>query len=294
MKKLSIHIFPFIAFLTFFGSCKTEEDPFQPDYGYEYFPLEIGKFIDYEMDSTIFDPTGDSLVSLSKTLMREEIVDTLSDNLGNTLYRVEQSVRKSNDVPWQIHKVLTLSIQDNQAIRTEDNLRFIKLTFPLRRNNTWDGLVHFDAENILTNIAGESVFMFKNWGRYRIEKTGEPDTIGTFIFDEVTTLREADDENLIELRVSREKYAKGIGLVHREQRILDTQKCQEDCLPLENALTQCVNFCISGGQDSVQCVSQCGQEEINLTLCQNECNALPWEEKAQKGFLLTQTIIDHN
>lgn len=291
MKKLVY--FSFLALL-FFASCKTEEDPFEPDYGFEYFPLEVGKYIIYEVDSTIFDPTGDSLVSFSKTMMKEEIFDTLLDNLGNTLYRVERTERNMAGEPWQIKKVLTLSIQNNQGIRTEDNLRIIKLAFPLRRNNTWDGLVHFDAENLVATVAGESIFPFKNWGNFRLEEVAEPDSIGNFFFDEVTTLREAEDENLIELRVSREKYAKGIGLVYKEMRILDTQKCQEECQPLENALNQCISDCLQSGTDSTQCVSQCAQFEIDLNICQEDCNNLPWEEKAQKGFILTQTIIEHN
>ena len=249
MKKLGFFLFPIAVLAALFPACKTEEDDFEQDYGYEYFPLEIGKFIVYEVDSTIFDPTADTMVFSTKTFVKEEIVDTLLDNLGNVLYRTERSQRKAEGQPWQIQKVLTQSIQANQAIRTEDNLRFIKLAFPLRQNNGWDGLVHIDP-GLIVIVAGESIEAFKGWD-YRIESVGEPDTVGLFQLNEVATLREADSENLIELRVSREKYAKGIGLVYREQWILDTQ-CIDDCI---------------------------GQT---------------WEEKAEKGFILKQTIISHN
>jgi hypothetical protein len=67
----------------------------------------------------------------------------------------------------------------------------------------------------------------------------------------VLTVREADSENLIELRRSRVKYAKGIGLVYRELWVLDTQ-------------------------------------------CIEQCDGKPWEEKAEKGFILSQTITAHN
>lgn len=294
MKKLVYFSLVLCSSVLFILSCKTEEDPFQPELGEEYFPLEIGKFLIYEVDSTIFDPTGDSMVLFSKTFVREEITDTISDNLGNTLYRIERSERAEEGQPWQIKKVLTQSIQNNQGIRTEDNFRYIKLAFPLRRNNTWNGLVHFNAEDVVAVIAGETLFPFKNWGNYRLEEVGEPDSIGAFVFDEVATLREADDENLIELRISREKYVKGVGLAYKEMRILDTQKCQEECQPFENALNGCITDCLQMGSDSTQCVSQCAQQEIDLNFCQEECNGLPWEEKAQKGFIMIQTLIDYN
>jgi hypothetical protein len=67
----------------------------------------------------------------------------------------------------------------------------------------------------------------------------------------VVTVQNADSENLIELRLAHEKYARGVGLVYRELWILDTQ-CIEDCI------------------------------------------GMTWEQKAEKGFILKQTLIDHN
>ncbi|MBI5913889.1 MAG: hypothetical protein HY842_00810 [Bacteroidetes bacterium] len=248
MKTLLTFLLPLFA-LAFLVACKETPDDYEADAGLEYFPLEVGKFIEYEVDSTIYDPNGDTTVFSSKTFVREEVLDTLSDNNGNTLYKIERYERAADTLPWQVEKVLTMSVQGSQAIRTEDNLRFIKLTFPVRENETWDGNVHFNTSLIVT-VAGESLEMFKGWN-YRITEVGEPAVFGGFQFAETATVQEADSENLIELRTSKSTYAKGIGLVYRELWILDTQ-CIEPC----------------GGQ--------------------------PWEEKAEKGFILKQIIIAHN
>jgi len=208
-------------------SCKETPDLFQVELGKEYFPLAVGKYVVYEVDSTVFDPTGDSAIIYSTTFVKEEIVDTLHDNLSNTLYKIERSERKNETQPWQTKKVLTASIQEFQAIRTEDNLRFIKLVFPLKKNKTWDGNIYFDPSIIVT-VAGESLEMFKSWD-YKILSVGQAETIGDTLFDEVTTVQQAESENLIELRQSIEKYAKGIGLIYREAWILDTQ-CIEGCI----------------------------------------------------------------
>ncbi len=232
-----------------FGACKETPDDYTTDLGLEYFPLEVGKFIEYEMDSTIFDPNGDTTVFFSKTRMKEEVVDTLTDNNSNLLFKIEQFERAADSLPWQIKKVLTASIQADEAIRTEDNLRFIKMPFPPKNGSNWNGNAHFD-ESLIVTVAGESLEMFKGWD-YRIEQTGEPATVGSFQFDETVTVQEADNENLIELRRATATYAKGIGLVYRELWILDTQ-------------------------------------------CIDDCVGKPWEEKAEKGFILKQTILNHN
>ncbi len=238
-----------LACLFLLASCETTPDDYQTDPGYEYFPLEVGKYAVYEVDSTIFDPTGDTMVFSSKTQVKEEVVDTISDNNGETLYKIERYQRQADTLPWQVSKVFTASIQDNKAILTEDNLRFIKLVFPARKNAAWNGHVHFNPSLIVT-VAGESLEMFKGWA-YKIEDIIEQDSVGNLAFDDVLTVREANNENLIELRRSNVKYARGIGLIYRELWILDTQ-------------------------------------------CIEACEGQSWEEKAEKGFILKQRIIDHN
>ncbi len=230
-------------------SCDSEPDNFSIEQGVEYYPLAVGKYWIYEVDSTIFDPTGDSMVIFSKTLVKEEITDTLLDNEGNVSFRYERFERAADTLPWQIRKVFTATMDGNQAIRTEDNLRFIKMTFPLKENAHWNGNAHFDPSLIVT-VAGESLEMFKSWD-YQVEELGISDAIGTFSFEHVTVIQESDAENLIELRKSISKYAKDVGLVYRELWILDTQ-------------------------------------------CIEACTGQSWEEKAEKGFILRQTILEYN
>ena len=248
-NELDFFIVPCLFAALFLAACKETPDDYETDLGLEYFPLQVGKFIEYEVDSTIYDPNGDTTVFSSKTLVKEEIIDTLTDNNGNVLYKIEHFERAADSLPWGIKKVLTAAVQDNQAIRTEDNLRFIKLTFPVKKGSSWNGNIHFD-ESLIVTVAGETLEMFKGWG-YRTQQVNEPATVGGFQFDETTTVEEADNENLIELRKSLAIYAKGIGLVYRELWILDTQ-------------------------------------------CIDDCVGKPWEEKAEKGFILKQTILKHN
>lgn len=215
-----------ITTLLFLFSCKTEEDTFQLETGEEYFPLAIGKYVVYEMDSTIYDPNGTEMVRQSFTQLREEIVDTLRDANDELVYKVEQFTRLGDTLPWAIQNVYTTSIVNNQAQRTEENLKFIKMTFPVRDNNSWDGNIFIDDATIVI-VAGETIEMFKGWD-YRITEVDLVDTIGGEIFEPVVLIEQADNENAIELRSSIEKYAPNVGLIYKEISILDTQ-CIEDC-----------------------------------------------------------------
>ncbi len=235
--------------LAFAVSCKKAPDDFKSDETWDYFPLYIGKYVQFELDSTIYDPTGTPSVYSKTVQMKEEIVDTLRDGVGNLLYKVERYTRAADTLPWQVQKVFSTSIQENQAVVTEDNLRFIKLTFPVRKNNSWNGNIHFNPGMIVT-VAGESLEMFKGWN-YKIEDLDTPSDIRDFHFEETSAVREADTETRIELRKSRAQYARGVGLIYRELWILDTQ-------------------------------------------CIEACEGQSWEERAEKGFILKQTITAYN
>ncbi len=230
MKSINItytvKYFLAITTLLFLFSCTTEEDNFQLETGEEYFPLAIGKYTVYEMDSTIYDPNGAEMVRQSFTQLREEIVDTLRNANDELVYKIEQFTRLGDTLPWTIQNVYTASIVNNQAQRTEENLKFIKMTFPVRDNNSWDGNAFIDDGTIVL-VAGETIEMFKGWD-YRIKEVDLVDTIGGQIFEPVVLIEQADNENAIELRSSVEKYAPNVGLIYKEISIFDTQ-CIEDC-----------------------------------------------------------------
>jgi len=77
------------------------------------------------------------------------------------------------------------------------------------------------------SVAGESIFIFKNW-LYEYREIGVPLEVNGLNFDDVVTIYQADEKNFIELRESYERYARGVGLVERQMRILDTQ-CIAEC-----------------------------------------------------------------
>ncbi len=226
--------------------CKEVKDPFQlPEYDdAPYYPLEIGKFWEYRVDSTIFDANAPEPIRFDSIFVREEVVDTFLDLQSHPWYRIERFERASDTLPWEIKQVVAATIRGNEALWLENDLTFVKLLFPLTPFKGWNGNKYFDPLTVVF-ISGEPVEMFKNWD-YRLLSTAAPE-MG---YSDVATIRQADSENLLERRYALEKYARDTGLIYRELEILDD----------------------------------------TLTLDEN----IPWEQKAQKGFKLTQTLLKTN
>lgn len=254
-------IFPYFAFvasiLFFHGCTESNFETPDPDVGYDYFPLEVGKFRIYQVDSIIYDPIlGGTQIDTFSSQIREVIAEAFTDNTGEVVYRVERYRRPDAQASWTPDKVIVLSKDKTRAFWMEDNLRFIKMVFPVAVGKQWDGHVFFNP-NIIVPVAGESIELFKDWS-YEITAVGERYEGNGLEFPDVAEVSLADNENLIELRRATEKYAKGIGLVYREWYILDTQ-CK------------------------VCCNGEFGP-----------CEALAWGEKAEKGFILKQSLLAFN
>ncbi len=253
MIRSGLIIFFIATTLVLFQACKgssTFED-FEIDFGYDYFPIEIGKYRTYVVDSVLYD-IGDNeeiIVTNSRTFVKHVIADTIVDNLGRLGFKIERYERLSDTLDWIIKDIWTTIRTDEGAEWIEENLRFLKMVFPLKEGVDWDGNKYIDITTIIP-IAGESVEVFKSWS-YEVLSVDESEQVGDETFENVATISQASSENLIELRYSQEKYAKGIGLIYREMKILDTQ-------------------------------------------CIIECENQSWEQKAEKGYILTEQIIDWN
>ena len=257
LKKTSKHICLFS--LALMAACSGRElgapTTFASDF-HSYFPLKTGKYIDYKVDSIVYDfEAGGIVQDTARFFLREQIGDTLTDNNGNTLYRIERFTRKDSTESWQIQDIWTASRTETQAFRTEENLRFNPLVFPSTPGKRWNGNAAFDEFTEIA-VAGEQIRPWTNWS-YRIESTDQPGEIGPMRFDSLTVVMEADDDNLIERRFSKAIYARNLGLVYKKQLILDSQYCNQNPPPAD-------------------------------------CTTLPWEVKAEKGYILTLEIIGHN
>lgn len=243
MKNFSIGFSLFLLGFLFLSSCENKIEDYNPaNSGSEYFPIEIGNTWTYQVDSIIYDKKGTQIDTVYH-IVKETITESFEDNEGQTNFVIERFNKIG--VNWVNTDIWSTLKNDNHAIRNEDNLRFIKLVFPINENKYWDGNAFIDSDNIIIKIAGESIKLYERWS-YNYESVNKFEKIGDNNYDNVTTVEQVDTENSINKRYSLEKYAKGIGLVYKKMIILNTQ---------------------------------------------NNDDTLPWEEKAEEGFILEQTLL---
>jgi hypothetical protein len=251
-------ILPALIWLTACSKRETLPPVADPSAGqFSYFPLEMGHYVVFTADSIVYDfgPGGATVRDSSHTWVKELVGDTLRDNNGLLQYAIERYERKSPADDWQLVSISTAARTATQAIRTENNLRFLRMVFPMNRHSAWNGNLWIDPDREI-QIAGENMRPFTNWD-YQVDSIDVPFKLPAFSFDSTLVITEADDNNVIERRLSKAIYAKHIGRVWREQWILDSQYCNQVPPPVD-------------------------------------CESKPWVLKAQKGYILREVAVEHN
>jgi hypothetical protein len=195
------------ATLLLFAAC-SKEDVYPVAYHYDYYPLQAGTWKEYAVDSITYDDNFQPvLVDTASYFLKELITGVFTDAAGDTVYRVERFRKETEAGIYQLVDVLYQSLNNDQAVRTENNLRFIQLIFPVEEEVKWQGHAQLDASGSNAYLAG--------W-EFEIVSIHEPLAIGNLAFDSTLVVLEVDDENLIEKKYSIAHYAKGFGLVKKE------------------------------------------------------------------------------
>lgn len=200
--------------LLFSASCK-KESSFPVELKYAYFPTDSSHWVIYDVDSVFFDDFFDPVkIDSSQYQIKEVIESEFIDNEGRPTQRIERYKRRNDTQQWKIHNVWYSNRTSTTAERVEDNLRFIKLVFPLSEGTSWNGNVYVDLNDQLEFYENQV---------YEVTSLDDAATIGPFSFDSTVTITHIDDENLIEKKLSREVYAKNVGLVSKETLFLKKQ-----------------------------------------------------------------------
>ncbi|MCB0696997.1 MAG: hypothetical protein KDC07_06515 [Chitinophagaceae bacterium] len=205
------------AFTVATFSCKKPDDrPAPPQAEQEYYPLEIGKWVVYDVDSTIWDDTF-CVKRFYHYQVRHRVADTFTDESGRPSYRVETSIRKRVEDDWMPHKVFYATNTNVTLETVHDQQRFINMVFPIENGVTWKG-----NNYILTNDPDYA--FYGDWD-YEYKNVGEAYNTGFEIFANTVTVEEVDraesdpevfPDVYASRTSSREVYASGVGMVFRE------------------------------------------------------------------------------
>lgn len=208
----------FLAVITCFSilllfSCKPEKIAEPADVGYDYFPLTEGQWLLYDVDSTVWDDFTSQIYHYNSQIL-ELTESRFTDNTGNEAFRIERYYRKNDTIDWALLDVWSANLTSASAEKVEENLRFIKMSFPVRRNQQWNG----NAKNYLD----EEEYTYKN--------LFQPLNTGQWQFDSTVTVEHSNNINLIEEDIRYEIYARNTGLVKKYTKTVKKNIAQPDII----------------------------------------------------------------
>lgn len=183
--------------------CNKSENVPRPDMALNYFPLEEGRVVIYNVDSTVYNNFNNTITNYLFQL-KDTVTNKFTDAQGNETYRLER-YKKTATQDWFFQKVITRKIINNRAEEFIDNKRYVRLVFPPTLQSTWNGNVYNDLGD---------------W-RHEVKDLDVPLKIGTHQLDSTISIHQYNEVNLIREDIYDETYAKNIGLVVKEVKAVD-------------------------------------------------------------------------
>ncbi len=205
-----------VLFTIAYTSCKKADDIPVVKESDNYFPLEIGKYVIYNVDSTIWDDTNCVKITRRHQMMYT-VADTFTDAKGRASYRVDVRIRKKAEDPWQIQSVMYATNTGQELEIAYSQLRFIKMIYPISEGRTWLGNAYVDTKDA-------TLAYFNDWN-YRYVNVDMPFSNGQVNYNNTVTVMQVDEKvNDPETQprdnatrtFSKEVFAKGVGMVYRE------------------------------------------------------------------------------
>ena len=185
----------------------------------DYYPLQVGKYITYNLDSTVFINFGQK-DTVIKYQVKDEVNAQITDNLGRPAYRIIRSIRKNSSQPWAGNNTFTAVPTSNTIEFIENNLRFQKLKLPIKNDFSWKGNSYIDTYSLYSDLK-----YLSDWD-YTYDSVASPLSIGTFQFANTLKVNQRNEflgqdpklttTQYAEKNYSVEKYAKGVGLIFKE------------------------------------------------------------------------------
>jgi hypothetical protein len=204
MKKINC----LICVLLLFSACKkTETDQGFYSAGYEYFPVNIGHQLIYQVDSIVYDDFNGSVDTFTYQC-KELITDTFRGINGNLNQRLEWYYRQHDTDEWEFYHAGFSTLTVYTAEVTQQNEKIIRLIFPVNNSSSWNGYAY-------TTFTDKPQFYYDDIG------DSYPGVNELFI--NTITVVEQNDSNLIELMKRDRIYAPYIGMVYSRNDSLNTQ-----------------------------------------------------------------------
>ncbi|MFZ9662076.1 MAG: hypothetical protein ACO29O_09380 [Chitinophagaceae bacterium] len=181
-----------------------------------YYPMEVGKYITYKLDSTVYINLN-TIKTTKSYIVQDKIDEIFKDNLGRDAFKIRRKIRSNADTTLWIDNATFVVIPSEKNIEyIDNNLRFIKLVNPVNEIISWKGNAFIDGFT-------SQLRFYDNWD-YIYENIGTPFSINQTTYPETITVNQVNridgdpsTKNFYyAITRSQEVYAKGIGLIYKD------------------------------------------------------------------------------
>jgi len=196
-------------------SCN-KSNPLVTDTPADYYPMHIGSYIIYRMDSLKYINVGsqDTVISY---LAKEVVDDTLTDNLGQLSYRVIRYLSDTTGtLPWTPSIAYMVTPLKNSVEVVENNLRYIKMVSPVQDWISWLGNAYIDTQSDTSQVP------YMDGWNYTYANTGQPyNVLGgqvpvSVTVNEANSVTGSANGSFTQTIFSVEVYGKNIGPIYKK------------------------------------------------------------------------------
>lgn len=209
MKKNSKN-FLFLCLVYLLTACDTNDANLDlVPLGTDYFPINIGHFVAYNVKETNYFLNEPRKIEATYQL-KEVVKESYLDLAKNTTYRIERYKRNNGRDNWVLLNVWTARIDYLAAVKTEENIPFIKLVFPFERAKKWNA-------NTLNTLNADD---------YEMKDLGKTYSFAGKNYSETVTVSQNIDSTFVSKDVRTEIFAKNVGMIYKKSDVLIY--CQSD------------------------------------------------------------------
>lgn len=170
-----------------------------PQTGASFFYPIIGMSIVYDVQEIQYTLTDSPIV---KNYQLKEVNASFFQDLDNEeALRLERYRRENDTQKWVIDSVFTAKRLIDRALKTENNVTYVKMIFPIKEGVQWNG-------NLYNSFVNDS---------YEMKKVNQPFQTNGQSFAKTLSVIQQNDSTLVDLKRRIEVYAEGVGLVYQEK-----------------------------------------------------------------------------
>jgi hypothetical protein len=170
-----------------------------PQDGGKFFYPKLGQSVVYDVEDTQYELTGKFTV---KIYQLKEINSSIFKDLdGKEALRIERYRRENESQKWVIDSIFIAKKELDKALKTENNVTYVKISFPIKEGLKWNGNAY--------NSLGNDIYEMKKVNQI-FQTNGQK-------FDNSVTIIQQNDSTLVDLKRRIEVYSEGIGLIYQEK-----------------------------------------------------------------------------